>query len=378
MKKLCLLGVACVLLPFSAQAISFDYGENLFLDQAIEDDFYGAGWTVDLAQTVSGDVVIAGGTVRIDQDIQQDLIVFGGQVQINGNIGDDLKIFGGEVELNGKVGDDVIGAGGNLTITEKAEVGGSINLAGFFTDFRGRANENFTFRGGTLLFSGEVAGLANLNAGVLQFSDTAKIGSDLNYTTGQEQAGLERYVGGKISYKAPQVVEPVKTNTFSNINFWAIFSSILNLLLVALLIYAVSPALLLKPAEMLTQSPARSFIFGMEVLIITPFAILLLFLLTWFIPFAFLLTALWFIVLYLGRVFVALAFGLLVLPIKNLKKNPSQIFLPYLLGLAIYEVLVNIPLFGFLIWLLAMVFGAGALVGAKIEFFRNLTKKKII
>lgn len=379
MKKLCLALLG--LFPLSASAISFDYGENLFLNQAIEDDFYGAGWTVDILQSVSGDVIIAGGVVSIEQDIQQDLIVFGGQVEINGNIGDDLKIFGGEVEINGKVGDDVIGAGGNVVFTDKSEIGGSVNLSGLFTNFQGKVGENFFFRGGTLIFDGDVTGMANLNANVLQFGDNARISGDLLYTAETEQPSLAQHVTGTVTYKAPEKIEPAveqNSNLVNAINLFAILSSIFNLFVIAGIIYAISPAILLKPAEMLIQKPAKSFVLGLEILIFTPLIIIILFALGFFIPLAFLLTALWLIVLYLSRIFVALAFGLLVYPVKNSKKNRSKILLSYALGLAIYEVLVNIPLFGFLIGLLAMVFGAGALLVAKVDFLQNLRQKKII
>lgn len=379
MKKI-FLALLLGFLPISASAISFDYSENLLLDNLIDDDFYGAGWTVDVLQGVTGDVIIAGGMVNITDNIDQDLIVFGGQVRIDGNIGDDLKIFGGEVELNGTVGDDVIGAGGNVTFTEKAQIGGSVNLSSFFTNFRGQVNENFSFRGGTLIFDGQVVGLANLDANVLKFGDNANIGLALNYTTPEEQSNLEQYVTGEIIYNAPVISEteiPTEKST-PNLNYLAILGSVLNLFIIALLIYGISPIMLYKPAQTLLQNPARSFIYGMEILIIIPLLSLILFITGWLIPLSFVITAIWFIVLYLSRIFVALAFGLLVSPLKNFAKKPRQILISYTLGLAIYELLVNIPLFGFLISILVTIFGAGALVSAKIEFFKNLCKKKII
>lgn len=377
MRKFCLMFLA--LLPLSVQAISFDYGENLFLDQMIDDDFYGAGWTVDMLSNVTGDVIVAGGVVRITEDIDQDLIVFGGQVSIEGNIGDDLKVFGGDVELNGRVGDDVIGAGGNVNFLENAKIGGSVNISSLLTNFRGAVGENFIFRGGTLIFDGQVAGFSSLDANVLQFKDQAQVGLGLQYTAPEELPGLDQYVVGEILYHAPEIApdeEIQPTNT--QFNYWAILSSILNLLVIGALIYWISPYFLLRPAEYIISNPARSFILGMELLIISPIIILLVFVLGLFIPLAVLLSAIWFAILYLARVFVAMALGLLVLPVRNHAKDRKKILPSFILGLAIYEVLVNIPLFGIWIWILAMIFGSGALLSAKVEFIQNLCKKKII
>ena len=82
--------------------------------------------TVTLSGTVENDAFIAGNSVSFTGDCARDLAAAGNTVDIRGNIERDLAAGGRSVVIGGHVGGDVVLAAEEITITDDAEIGGTV------------------------------------------------------------------------------------------------------------------------------------------------------------------------------------------------------------------------------------------------------------
>lgn len=390
MKKFILPLLGLLLLPLPAEAMRFETGEDIILNEDIQDDLYIAGGMVEINSNIQGDLVIAGGIVRVNGNISEDTIVAGGNVTISGNIGDDLKIIGGQTLLNGKVADDVVGTGGIIEFASSSEVSGSVSLASGFTRMNGTIKEDLTIKGGTIIFGGTVGRAAILHAENIEFTENAEVGAYLNYSLPEPNQNFEKYVlSGQIEYTKPETINLEKTfeefslqgqidEFFNKIRFGFIMASFINLFILGLIVWLIGSRFLHYTAETLVKKPGVSFGIGAAFVIITPVISIFLFLSLFGILASFSLMAIWALLICFAKIIVSIAIGNLIIPVKKPENKKWHIFGGFVLGLIIYELLVNIPLFGGFMVILASIFGAGAILVAIRNLCLKMHEKKII
>jgi len=94
-------------------------------DQIVLGDNYtlAAGESVSNLNVFGGNVTLEAGSTVTDR-----LIVFGGNVTVNGNVKEDIQMYGGQLTLGDKavVGGDITLTGGNLTRADGAQIAGSV------------------------------------------------------------------------------------------------------------------------------------------------------------------------------------------------------------------------------------------------------------
>jgi len=146
----------------------------------------GSEVTVGGGETVPNDLYAFGGAVTIDGTVQGDLIASGGSVTVNGTVEGDIMAAGGTLRIGGTVNGDVRAAGANVTIagnvSEDALVaGGRVEVA---TD--GRVGEDMVVSSGTLTVAGTVDG--NVAGTTSTYSVTGTIGGEDTIAIRQEGA----------------------------------------------------------------------------------------------------------------------------------------------------------------------------------------------
>jgi cytoskeletal protein CcmA (bactofilin family) len=146
----------------------------------------GSEVTVGGGDTVPNDLYAFGGAVTIDGTVQGDLIASGGSVTVNGTVEGDIMAAGGTLRIGGTVNGDVRAAGANVTIagnvSEDALVaGGRVEVA---TD--GRVGEDMVVSSGTLTVAGTVDG--NVAGTTSTSSVTGTIGGEDMIAIRQEGA----------------------------------------------------------------------------------------------------------------------------------------------------------------------------------------------
>ncbi len=93
-------------------------GKDLIINGTVNGDVICAGMTITINGKVTGNVRVAGNSVTIAAEIGGNLTAFGGTVTVESSakIAKDAVLAGGSVLVNGSVGRDLVGGGSQVTI----------------------------------------------------------------------------------------------------------------------------------------------------------------------------------------------------------------------------------------------------------------------
>jgi cytoskeletal protein CcmA (bactofilin family) len=358
--------------------------------------------------------------------VEGDVLAAGQSLEIQGLVKDDARVAAAAITLasTAQVGDDLMAAGYSLECESGSQVGGSLSFAGFQALLAGTIAEDLNFAGSSLELQGTVGGSAYVEVGGagtplpfspftfvpnmprvpsvpsgLTVSESASIAGDLVYQAPQAAALPADSVGGEVEFT--QQVQPTKTpeakkevrivptiteeSVIRSIVNWgrALFSNFMSLLIIGLLLAWLYPPLLTGSGETLKNRPwpslgtgaltgivfwlvmpVFSFILFAAVILVGLFsvgglfipALMVMVLILLAISLAFLLAGSFFSKLVICWVIGQLILGGFKSPAANHR------FWPWLLGLVIFVILRSIPFIGWIVNILAVLFGLGALV----------------
>ena len=358
--------------------------------------------------------------------VEGDLLAAGQVLDIQGVVKDDARVAGAVLTLGdtAQIGDDMMSAGYSLETKSGSQIGGSLTFAGYQALLAGSVEEDLVFAGNSLDLQGKVGGDAYVEVGGaesnmpfnpftfvpnmpavptvpagLTIGDTASIGGNLVYQAPKEANIPPGAVAGQIEFT--QVIEPVKAPEAKKevreepvftlerlmvaVANWgrALLRNLMSLLIVGLLVAWLYPRLLSGSGETLKIRPWASLGVGvltgivfwllMPVLAALLFAVVILFglfsigglfipallimvLILMVLSLAFLISGSYFSKLIISQVIGQLILGGFKSPAANHR------FWPWLLGLVIFIVLRSIPFVGWIVNILAVLFGLGAFV----------------
>jgi cytoskeletal protein CcmA (bactofilin family) len=356
---------------------NFRSGEvaTLKRNETIDKDYFASGERVTLSGIVNGDVYLAGGTIIVDGTVNGDLLAAGGNINITGDVTGDIRVAGGDIQVDGVVGGNITTLGGSIRVDDDSEVSGSMVAGGGNIEVFGPIGKGITAGAGTLMIANTVGGDVVTGVGQLDLASNAIVNGELNYIS-EEKASLAQgaSVSGQIKHQLPpkRPGEEEKQQVLAGLGIgWAVFKFLSLLVIGSLLLWAV-PIFSKKTSEEIVKNPLQSLGIGFLTLIATPIAAIILMVTVVGLPLGFMLLIGYFFLLYIVKVFVALAIGKKILDPKT---NP---FLQLALGLLILTVVFLVPVFGGLAEFIALLLGLGALVATKRSFMQNLRTKKLI
>lgn len=389
-------------------------------NEIIEDDLYIGAETVTIDGTIKGDLIVGAATVIINGTIEGDLIAGARDVVINGTVQDDARIFGAAFLLgeNAVIGDDLVGAGGSLETRPGSkingdlimgdgqnllagDIAGNVKLGTGAVELRGSIGGDTLFAFGRMENEGQRMGPMKFgpDQGIstpaltvgLKFDPDAKIGGNLEYIADRELNIPANIVSGNITRTEPtydqeelrqiRKLHPTPGQLVADIGL-NIVRDIVTLILVGLFMAWLFPTLLGSMGKRLQENPFPSlgwgfvawaaFIFGLLVIIFVMvmgaiiFGLLTLGGLSGAIIWAGLLALFALTVsfvlaaAFVTKVAVSLLGGKLILA----KINPALAehkFWPLALGVVLFAFLTAIPVFGWVVETLVVLFGLGAL-----------------
>lgn len=352
-------------------------------DQVINGDYFAGGDTVTVLGTVNGDAYVAGGTVTFDGTINGDIIVGGGTVTINGTA-QNVRVAGGTITINGTIERNLTALGGTITLGENAKLTGSIVTAGGTITLLAPVGKGATIAGGTVTISNTIGGDVYAGVGQMTLQPQAKINGNLNYTSDQKLQIIEgATVSGKISQTIPEKKqreqkEDVQKKTFLGLAGAALFFKLINMasmLILGLILIALAPVYVKRVAHGIANRPWLSLGVGVVALLLAPIIFIALLLTVIGIPLAFIFIVLFGILAYFAKLFVMYLIGEKIGTSINPRLHMAWFFI---IGLIVYEVVVLIPILGWLIDLAALLFGLGSLLVQKKYLYNSLRKEKAI
>lgn len=367
-KLLGLLALALLLLPAGASAFTTKAGEIISLDkdQVVDGSYYAAGNSIVIDGKVTGDLVCAAQSVTVNGEVGGDVICTGQSVNINGKVGGNLRSAASSIILNGTVGKNATLASANLSTNASSTIGGDLLMALASADLRGKIGKDLAGIGSIVKLGGEIGNNVKLRLDngkgrptVLEVSDSAKIGGNLDYLARKEALiSKGAQIKGAIQ---PSFFPEKEAKKFRGIN-WA-FSTLYSIfasLIIGLVLVSLWGEEIRRLTDNMLEQTGKAFGWGLvSLLIVPPLAIILLFTVIG-IPLAFLLIVVWLIALCLSRLLVAILIGRSIL--EKLWPNKSKsMMLAMVFGIIITWLLFSTPFIGWIFGLAAILWGLGGI-----------------
>lgn len=362
-----------------AQQLDYPQNKTVVLpkDETVNKDYFAAGETVTISGTINGDAYIAGGTVNIEGEINGDLIAAGGIVNLRGNVRNDARVAGGEIIVSSQIDGNLTALGGSINVTDAANIGGSLvsgtgNLAVFAPIGKGA-----TIGAGNATLGDTIGGDITAGVGQLTLTPNAKVSGDLTYWSDQDvqiQSGAQ--ISGKTTHNIPAKPskdQPKKAFASAAIGFKIV--SFISALIIGFLLIKFLPNFVEQTKKVIDQKLLISIGVGFLALVLTPIVFIILLLLVVTIPLALILLVGFLITLYLAKIFVATWAGHRISKIFGWKIGN---FLSFFLGLVVIYIISLIPFIGWLIWLLVVLTGAGAIFQIKLNSYKQLRSKNLL
>jgi cytoskeletal protein CcmA (bactofilin family) len=374
-----LLFLALVALPLGvAHAADTKAGDSIYVakDEIVSGNLYAAGNTITIDGTVSGDLIAAAQTVTVNGRVEGDIIVAAQNITVNGEVGGNIRVIGTAVTLNGPVARNVNAFGSNIILGATSDIGWDAYVVGSNLESRGNIDGDLSGNVGRALINGKIGkdvnltiSDTNLNQG-LTISPEAVITGNISYTSkNPAQISETAKVGGKVDQQMP------KTNQINWLAIWAWARvySIFCALVVGLVLIFLGKNITTKILNKIEDKPYKMLVPGLILMfILPPIALVLMFTIIG-IPLALIIIAWWLIMIYLARIFTAILVGQTILEsLRKKNKDNVKLIWSLILGVIICWLLFSIPFIGWIISLVAIWLGLGAIWTYASHQLRNI------
>jgi len=343
--------------------------------QVVDGDYFAFGETVEISGTINGDLYASGGQVVIDGRVNGDVLVAGGRVSLSGTVSQDVRAAGGQVAIAGNVGRNLTVAGGNVEIASSAVVRGGVVAAGGSVDLAAPVGSSAKIAAGTLIIANRIAGDVEAAVGRLRIASRAEIGGNVSYWSDQEAVVSE---GARIKGKIVRNVPPERPRFFPAAFFaWLVFVSInfVCTLILGLLSARFLPRYHQSVIATLGERPWASLGIGFIAAVVLPVVCALLFATVLAIPLGLILLVAFFILLYWSRIYAIGRIGESILARLRPASSRASAFV---LGLFVYYIFAVIPVVGWLVVPLVILFGLGAELIARKQFYVTARSQDLI
>ncbi|GGD17988.1 hypothetical protein [Aquisalinus flavus] len=340
-------------------------GDAPTLSGELTDMGFAAGGEVTITASSPDDIIAAGGTIRFDGARADHMVAAGGEISLTGIEASDVILSGGNVELtSGTVTDDVIIFAGNIEIGEQMTIGGSAMLSGGNVEIGAPIGGELRASGGNVALDANVAGDAYLTGGTVTIGEGVVISGNLTYAADEFILSPGASVTGEmIEQEYEERPSPFSPEAMIAALLGAImFLAGLGLLI--LIIAALFPGLMARSSTMIADKPLSSLGIGVLVLVVMPLMGL-----------AFMISI---IGISAGFVMLALIFALVPFAYAAVLYHAGMWLRgrfgkdgePYIVTRIVWTALAGIillvigivPFLGMLVWIVALLFGMGAVI----------------
>lgn len=359
-----LLFLALILLPLGvAKALDTKTGDMIYIskDEIVSGNLYAAGNTITIDGTVNGDLIAAAQIINVNGRIEGDIIAAAQDIRINGEVGGNIRVAANSININNRVARNVNAFGANVILDKNSQIGWDVLAAANNIETHGEIIGSLSGSAGRALISGKTGKNISLkladtetNEGLI-VSPEAAIGGGLTYTTNKTaQIPQTATIGGKIEQKFPEVKPDNKLSSL----VWPKIYSIFCAFVIGLILIFLGKNSTLKILDKIQDKPKRVILTGIIIMFaVPPISLFLMFTLIG-IPLALILLAIWFIALYVSKIFTALLLGQWIL--KNLiKKDETPLVWSLIVGVILLWLLIALPFIGWIVGLFAIWLGLG-------------------
>ena len=365
MKKRALLGsivIALVsLLSFAGlvSAHTFRSGDNVSLssNQKIDDTVFVSGRSIEIASEINGDVFCAGQNITVSGNVHGDVICAGQTVNITGKVDGDIRLAGQTVTINSEVGGNATVAGQSSSLGAASKINGDLSVGTADGTVAGTVGRDLAVGASNIVISNQIGRNVKGSVERMSLQDGASVKGNIEYSSWNE---LNRsggsFVGGTITRTDPPQKQNDNNGAVFNFGIGWFIYWFLAMLLTALAIVLLFPALVHRSSDRAIAEPWKVGIVGFAASIAIPVLMLVLAITIIGIPLAVVVCLLWCLIAILSGPFFAYLLGRLIL---RQTRNPILIML---VGAVVLLVLYFIPFVGLLALIIAYWFGSGMII----------------
>lgn len=334
------------------------------------DNYYAAGYRIDVSRAMLGDVVVAGRQVEITQPVAGDILAAGWRVSLSGRADDDVRMAGGEIAVNAPVNGDLTVAGGDVTLGAASQLLGRGWITGGHVRIEGLANRELHVAGGTVEIAGEIRQPLTIIAEKLEVLPTARILGGLHYKSpAPATIATGAAITGPVTFTRIEAREAREAHAFRAVSS-VVF--MFHLSIAGLLLLWLMPQFMPRVADTLRAAPAQSALLGFGLLVAVPAAAAILILSVLALPVGLTLAALYFVGLLAGILAIAFFIGdaeaRLFKRTATTDRSRAMWLLAGVLSLAIVRA---VPILGTIVVFTCILFGLGALALSVYDAYRH-------
>jgi len=322
-------------------------GDDHVVMEDTAEDLFAVGQTVALRGHVTDNAFLAGKDIGLD----------GGLVE------GDLLMAGAYATVDGEVLGDLYGFAGELHITPDAVIHGDVMLGCGELRHEGTILGSVDTGAGTAVLTGDVAGDVNLEVGEFTIGPDVSIGGDLSYespTAVELPEGAT--VGGAVDFT--QVTEDEDAGADEGMGIGGLLLKrawlFLGALIAGSVLLWIGGPFARRFAPALAAHPGRSLGIGFVTLVVVPAVAIVSMALILPFQLGMMTTLLYLVALYVAGLIAAHAVGDLLLRRAFGRATPSA-YAALALGLLLLHILLPIPYLGFVVRMIAIVAGLGAM-----------------
>ena len=318
-------------------------------DSTSKNYFYAGTEDVNITTPVEGDVfVVTSGNVTIDTDISGNAFICANTVTIGEYSLIEASLFNASnsLILSGDVGINVYNISRNFTLS------GNVDCDVFSSSAKSNLD-------------GCISGNVNISSENITISDELSIEGDLNYSSKEQITIPENTVKGSTNFAS--INEDTEVSTLTKIN--AFLTSVLSLAVLAIVLFVIGKWLNCKFISTypdLVKNLPKSLLYGFLTLIVVPVISLILLICGVTINLAFILTALYLVLLLIASSIVIVILSKLVaekLNVKFEKANNTLLTILSIIVLSIvYKLIQLIPVLGSITIFAFLIIGIGILI----------------
>lgn len=344
----------------------FILGEN----DTLNEDLYFGGHRLRINGILNGDIIAGAQKVHISGRVTDDVNVGAEEVEVEGIVEDDLRAFGRAVVVEGRVGGDILAGAAKVEIAEEAVVLGNLCFGAGEVIIKGEVKGSVLGGGGELIISGHVGGDVDVRIGdELILSPTARIDGDLTYSSKRTASLSDRdSVKGNINFRRTTEEKGRLRLPSAFCLIWHVFS-FLAAMVVGFVLLAVNKSHARSIAGAMRTDSLKSLGLGFSVLILIPFFVLLSILFIVTIPLGGILFLLFLVAFYVSKIYTGIFIGDAIF--RRLGREGSSLYLSLFLGLGLLYFVMSLPFIGWLVYLLAVIYGLGGMIVGRRAVFQK-------
>ena len=366
--------VLMLVAPATTSAAEVRHGDPSFTlasGQEVNTDLIVAADRTEINGTVDGDLIVFSHSLVVNGHVTGDVIAFGQDVRMNGTVDGNIRSFNQSLTINGTVGKNVMSWAEELTLADKASVGGTMTAFDGNAELDGRVGGDLLAFSGMSQLNGPLGRNVSIRGGRLRIGSGADVKGQLKF---EGQATPEIAAGAKLA-SAPVVTIRRRGPDYAQARYYwhqtMEWGASFIFGLVVLLLAPVFFANVVHASD--RAAPAVGL--GILLLFATPIAALFACITIVGVGLGVAVLLLYLIALYSTQVFVGSWIGEKLLGVKS-GIGPALGRLA--LGLAILRGLRILPYVGWLITLVMLLWGLGALALALHKMSRTKAPAEVL